>query len=386
MNRQQRNLIVVVATVFTIFFVSLMFATWWRDSDTPQADKPFDKESAVLSVVVISPQRKILPHEISAVGHVMAWQETSIGHQVDELQLAEVLVDVGDVVKQGQLLALFNADTVQAELVQSQATVEEAIALVAEAQADANRAREMQTTKALSNQQVQQYLTAEKTAEARLQLARAAERLKQVQLSQTTVRSPDDGIISARSATVGTVAASGAELFRLIRQSRLEWRAELAVAELQHLLPGQATRLMVNNKETVVGRLRVISPVVDVQTGNATVYVDLPESQTLRAGMFAQGVFELPGSEALTLPSSAVLSRDGFNYVFCVNQNSRVEQFKVTLGRRSGNLIEILHGLDRFARVVETGGGFLGEGDLVRVVEDKAVYKLLTRGDSSNEF
>jgi multidrug efflux pump subunit AcrA (membrane-fusion protein) len=85
--------------------------------------------------------------------------------------------------------------------------------------------------------------------------------------------------------------------------------------------------------------------------------------------MFARGEFEVGAGVALTLPQSAVLLRDGFSYVLRVGADSRVAQTKVAVGRRSGDRIEITSGLDAKARVVASGGGFLSDGDTVRVVE-----------------
>lgn len=382
MKRQQRNLFMVGTAVIALFLVVLVATMLWDSPSTSVRAEQAEATNPVLSVITISPKLKTLPVEVQANGNVMAWQEASIGNQSNGLKLAEVLVDIGEVVEQGQLLATFVTDTVQAELTQSHASVEEAEAFLAEAEANARRAREMQSTQAISAQQIQQYLTTKKIAQARLQLIKATEKTKQVQLNHTRVLAPDDGIISSRQATVGAVLSTGEELFRLIRQGRLEWRAEVAAPDLKMLKPGQLATITLKNGKSVQGKLRIVSPVVDMQTRNALVYVDLPQSLELKAGMFAQGMFEVDDTQALTLPQSAVLQRNGFSYVFCVNRDSRVEQTKVALGRRSGELIEILEGIDSLARVVETGAGFLGDGDFVRVVEDQSDDNTMARGEA----
>jgi len=99
--------------------------------------------------------------------------------------------------------------------------------------------------------------------------------------------------------------------------------------------------------------------------------VTLPASEAARAGMFARGEFEIGSGSALTLPQSAVLLRDGFSYVLRVGAESKVSLVKVSVGRRVGDRIEITGGLDAAARVVATGGGFLADGDTVRVVAAK---------------
>jgi RND family efflux transporter MFP subunit len=171
------------------------------------------------------------------------------------------------------------------------------------------------------------------------------------------------------------MAQPGQELFRLIRGSRLEWRAEVSAADLAKLKPGMVATLTTPSGMRVQGRVRMVAPTVDPQTLNGLVYVDLPISQTgdtVRAGTFARGEFELGRASALTLPQSAVLLRDGFAYVFRLEERNKVAQTKVTVGRRVGDQIEISDGIAPEARVVASGAGFLADGDSVRVVDAPA--------------
>jgi HlyD family secretion protein len=91
--------------------------------------------------------------------------------------------------------------------------------------------------------------------------------------------------------------------------------------------------------------VRAVAPSVDPQTRNGLVYVDLPATSAVRAGMFARGEFELARSPALTLPQTALVLREGFAYVFRL-EGDRVAQTKVTLGRRLGERVEVVGGLD----------------------------------------
>jgi len=260
--------------------------------------------------------------------------------------------------------------------------VAEAEATLADAAANAQRARDLQASGALSAQQINQLLTAERTAQARLDALRAGSKLQQLRLQQTQVLAPDNGVISARGATVGAVVPAGQELFRLIRGSRLEWRAEVAASDLALLKPGQAVKVSAAGAPPVSGKVRMVAPTVDAATRNGIVYVDLPQPALLKAGMFARGEFETGmfargefetgQSSALTLPQTAVLLRDGFSYVFRVGADNRVTQTKVSVGRRSGDRIEVTSGLEPGARVVASGAGFLSDGDTVRVVDAAA--------------
>jgi RND family efflux transporter MFP subunit len=324
-----------------------------------------------LSVTAITPRFVEWPRVLSANGNIAAWQEAIISAEISNLLLTDVRVNVGDSVQKGQVLARISDDTVDAALAESRAAVAEAEAMLFEARANGDRARRYQATGFLSAQQINRYLTAEKTALAHLNAARARMQAEQLRLAQTVVRAPDAGVISARTATVGSMAQPGQELFRLIRGSRLEWRAEVGAADLAKLKPGVTATLTAPDGTRVEGRVRMVAPTVDPQTLNGLVYVDLPiaaTGSTLRAGTFARGEFELGRAPAMSLPQSAVLLRDGFAYVFRLDDQNTVTQTKVAVGQRMGDQIEIVGGIAADTRVVASGAGFLADGDLVRVV------------------
>lgn len=330
-------------------------------------------EQASLTVMVTRLRPEVIPDRISATGDILAWQEASISSEADGLRLVDVKVDVGDVVRRGQLLALLAPESVEIELTQSLAVVAETEALFAEAAANAERAQVLRKSGALSTQQIHQTTTSKHAALARLDAARAGVRTQRLRLAQTRILAPDDGIISVRTAAIGAVVSAGHELFRMIRRGRLEWRAEVSAPDLARLKPGQIVRITPVGGETLEGRLRVLAPVVDAATRNGMAYVDVPSSDTARPGMFARGEFELGARQVLTLPQGAVQMHDGFSYVLRVGPDSRVIQTKVALGRRINARVEIAHGLDTADRVVSTGGAFLGNGELVRVVEDTSI-------------
>lgn len=341
----------------------------------PKSDKASAAQTAprpALSVSTTQPKPMTLSLRIAANGNIAPWQEAVIGTEAHGLRLAEVRVNVGDVVRRGQVLASFTPDMTRADAAQVRATVAEAEAALAEATANAARARELATSGALSEQQINQFMTAERTAQARLDAQRAMAHVQALRLRQTLVLAPDSGVISARSATVGAVLPAGAELFRLIRQGRLEWRAEVPAPDMARLHPGNKARVTTPAGDSVDGLVRMVAPTVDVATRNGLVYVDLPAPGSLRAGMFARGEFDIGATAALTLPQAAVLLRDGFHYVLRVGPDSKVVQTKVEVGRRVGDRVEISAGLAADARVVASGGGFLADGDLVRVVDAAA--------------
>ena len=361
---------VLVAVVIPVIVMSVMLTRASGDGAEQGA-----VANPALTVTATRPQLSSLPIRIWATGDIAAWEEASIGTESDGLRLTKVKVNVGAAVKRGQVLAIFAAESVIADLAEARAAAEEAAATLAEAEANARRARALDATGAMSAEQINRYVTSERAARARLEAAKAIERRHRLRLAHTQVRAPDDGLISSRSATVGAVVPAGQELFRLIRKERLEWRAEVATTDLVKLSPGQIAYVTTTGEQLIGGKLRVIAPSIDAQTRNGLVYVDLPDADRLgarqvRAGMFARGYFETGEEAVLTLPQSAVLLRDGFNYVLRIGPGSKVIQTKVIVGRRAGNRVEITGGLDPAERVVESGGSFLADGDLVRVVEE----------------
>ena len=354
-----------------------------------------------LTVTAALPEATRLPIRLAANGNIAAWQEAIVGAESAGLRLTEVRANVGDVVKVGQVLATFSTDTVQADVAQARASVLEAQANAADAAANAERARSLQSSGALSAQQINQFLTTEKTAKARAAVAQAVLGAQQLRNRQTQVLAPDSGVISTRTATVGAVVGNGAELFRLIRQGRLEWRAEVTSSELGRIDVGTPVSVRPASGGELRGRVRMIAPSVDPLTRSALVYVDLPPMSTASAaarragppqasavppggsavreatsmgaalpGMFARGEFDLGATDALTIPQRALVVRDGFNYVFRLGEGNRVSQLKVQTGRLAGERVEVISGLPPDARIVVNGAGFLNDGDVVRLAEE----------------
>lgn len=333
--------------------------------------KDATQATTALTVSLTQPQQTVLPLKLFATGNVAAWQEAIIGSEANGLRLTDVLVNVGDVVKKGQLLADFSEESITADLNQAKASLMEAEAQSREAINNADRARTLQNTGAMSSQQIEQYTTAAETTKARIEVAKAAVATQQIRLKNTKIYAPDSGIISARNATVGAVVGAGSELFRLIRQSRLEWRAEVVSSDLPKIKSGMQANISTGDGSNLKGKVRKISPTVDIQTRNTLVYVDLPSNSSAKAGMFAKGEFMLGQTTALAVPQQTLVMRDGFTYVFTVkNDHGKqiAKQTKVQTGNRIGNLVEIISGLQENQAIVASGGAFLSDNDVVKVV------------------
>jgi HlyD family secretion protein len=338
------------------------------EAPAPTASAATEAPRPALTVTVAEPLREALPVRLQATGDIAAWQEASVGAEVNGLRLSSVNVNVGDVVRKGQVLAEFVRETTQADSLQARASLMQAEASYLNAKADAERARAIENTGALSASQVAQYLTQEKVALAQWEAAKAALNATEVRLGNTRVLAPDDGVISARTATVGAVVGAGQELFRLVRQGRLEWRGEVTPSEVDRVKVGQLVRVTAATGREVEGKVRAIAPAANPQTRNILVFVDLPRQAELKAGTFARGAFDLGQAEALTVASASVVVRDGHTFVFVIDAQGQAEQRKVQTGRRVGERVEIVGGLRSGERVAVQGAGFLNQGDLVKVV------------------
>ena len=341
-------------------------------ADPAAAAAAADNDPVALAVQAVTAQERLWPLTIDANGSMAAWQEAVVAAEVGNVRIAELMVDVGARVKRGQTLAMLDSATTRAEVAQLQAALAQTQASLAQAHADAQRTRVLQDSGALSAQQIEQSLTTEDSAKANVEAARAALEAAQIRLTRTRVVSTDDGEIVSRSATLGAVVQSGAEMFRLMRQSRVEWRAELPAEQLDRIKPGAVVNVVLPHGEASAGKVRLVAPALDSATRTAIVYVTLAAGSGARPGMYASGRIELGNAPALALPQAAVSLRDGRSVVFVLDQGSaevsKVRQGTVLTGRRQDGQVEILDGLAAGAHVVQSGVAFLNDADRVRIV------------------
>lgn len=337
------------------------------------ADAPAAAASAVkpaLTVALTPVKAESWPQLLSATGSLAAWREVQVGSELGGQRIQQVSVELGQRVRKGQLLAQLQSAGVAADLAASRAGLLEAEATAREAVSTAARLKTLAGTDAVSAQQLEQAQAAAAGAEARAAAAKARVQADELRLSYTRIVAPVDGIVSSKEAVEGALPQAGQLLFSLIRDGRLEWRAEVPASELAQLQAGQKVRVLpAGGTQPLEGKVRVVAPTVDATTRLGRVLVDLSGSPAAaRAGMFARGDFVLGDANVLTVPQTALLLRDGFAFVFKL-EGSKVRQVKVELGRRQGDRVEIRHGLKATDKVVAQGVGFLADGDTVRVAQ-----------------
>lgn len=365
-NKFNINRTRVIAVAFSVAVLVIALLAW-RAFSSEDSGAATESGVSALTVNVVTAETHSWPQQLQASGALTAWQEIIVSPETGGLRIAQLLVDVGDSVRRGQLMVTLADDTVRAELHKQEALVAQAGANWAQASTNRQRAQSVDVAGALAPQKMDEYLTNEASAVASLSSAKADLESAHLKLAHTRIVAADDGVVSSKSAILGNVVNTGAELFRLVRQGRVEWRAELDFRQLAGVRAGQTARLVLPGGANVEGKVRLVSPTLSTATGRGIAYVSLPSGEGVQPGLFASGTIELDTKPALTLPQSAVVLRDGRSYVYVVDSVNKATSRLVTTARRQGDRIEILSGLDGTARVVASGGAFLSEGAPVTV-------------------
>ena len=337
------------------------------------SEPPVAAPTPSLTVALAVPEQRTIAREVVASGDIAAWEEVAVGVELSELRVSEVTVEVGSVVRRGDVLLRLDARTVEAQLSEAEAAVSEATANLDLAERQAARKRSLADKRAVAQQEAEEAEASLISARARLGTAVASRDAARVNRDFTVVRAPVNGVVSARSVHPGQVVSAGTELLRLIRDGRLEWRAEIAQHDLVLAADGADVSVQAPDRTLIKGKVRRISPSLDPRRRTGTVYADLPAPGMLRAGMFAKGKLKVGQSSALLVPVEAVVRRDGRAYVFVVDTESRARERPIESGTTVDDAVEVRSGLRADERVVGRGAGFLADGDLVRVVTASAL-------------
>lgn len=357
-----------VAVVNAVMILGLILALWGGDillkSESSVATAP---PASVLTVEVVTPRYEDWPYEIEASGSVVPWQEIVVSPETGGLAVTALLVEVGDRVRRGQELARLSDSNLQIEQRQQDAVVAEAKANLELATVNFNRAKALDGSGSLSDQSIDEYRVKADTALASFNYARAVLDSIHLKITQTRIVATDDGIVSSKSGVVGSVVSSGAELYRMIRQGRTEWRPELNSHEISEVRPGARTRLSLSDSRVLEGRVLLVEPTLSTNTGRGVVHVTLPLGSEAYVGAFLKGTLEIGTQRALVIPQSAIVQRDGRAYVYVVDAQSKVNSLVVSTRRRNHDSVEV-SGVALNSRIVKNGAAFLSEGAQVTVI------------------
>ena len=324
---------------------------------------PPSRQSVTAATVTLTPLDRV----VTASGSVSAWEEVPVGAETGGLVATGVFVDEGQYVRQGQVLVKLNDALLRAQLRQQDAALASAEATLAQQEAALARAGELRERGFLSQASLDTAIANQRTAQANVAAARAARSETATRLDQTNLRAPVSGLIISRSVTRGQIVQPGTELFRVVRDGRLELDAQVPETELPLVRPGMAVAITSDQAGQTTGTVRIVTPEVDPQTRLGVARITLASGSGLRPGMFARATIAVGAAPVLTVPSDAIVFREGKAGVYVIGSNDAVRFVEVKTGARSGNLVAIEAGLSAGQRVVVQGAGFLGEGDLVTV-------------------
>lgn len=390
-----------VAIVILVLLIGVVFGRIWNDmfadkisSKHPTTNQPDNKptalkqtdtqttktdEQTVLTVELIKPSRENLDVNIKAEGTVKAKRTASVSSKINGMAIQDVLVQEGDWVQAGQLMARLDISQLQQNMLQAQARVVEASASLENAQANAARVTPLLNINAVSQLEVDRYTTAVKQARAALMSAKAQLNTQTINLNNSQVLAPVSGIVSHKQAEVGSIPQGA--LFNIIEQGVLEWQAKLSADMIKFIRVGNPVIVKVPNQKWITGKISRIAPMAS-NDRKISVYATLESNSSVQAGMYLSGEFVIGASPQLAVPTSAVVSSDGYDYLMLATNikkttgkdpitTARIKRLKVNLGKQFDNFVAIDTTLPANSAIVRQGGSFLTDGDLVRVVTPK---------------
>lgn len=332
--------------------------------------------SVAMTVEAIYPSEQVLSRDIEASGNVVGQDIAEVGAKVSGIAIVQVLADVGDEVKQGQVLARLDNRQASANVAAASAEVEQAQINLAKASSDLRRVEPLIKIDAISREQYDAYKTNKLNAEASLTAAKARLANSQISENDANVIAPVSGVVSQKFANVGMMT-NGTTLFSIVKNGKLEWQASVPAAQIHNIYVGQQVRVQTGNPDVMAnGLVSKIAPVAN-NSREITVYATLTEPASLRGGMYQAGQFIGNQQSAITVPMSVVTTSDGYDYVWTLSKSADTSAANLPADvfyarRQKINVITrnddaVVVDLPRDTLIVKSSGNFLSDGDLVKV-------------------
>lgn len=367
-RRRRRILIIAVVAVLVVAAVA-WFVT--RGGDKPAAGGASSDQAP--SVTVVVPGATAVDRTISATGSLAAKREMPVGVAGEGGMVTRVLVEPGQWVGAGQVLATVDrsVQTQTAQSLAAQVTVARADLTLAQAELD--RAQQLVGRGFISQADVQRRIATRDAAAARVKVAQATSSEQRARNGRLDIRAPAAGLILTRQVEPGQIISSASgTLFRMAKGGELEMRAQLAENDLVTIRPGARAQVTpVGSAQSFAGQVWQVSPVIDPQTRQGIVRVQLTYNPALRPGGFASARIVGGTSTQPELPQSAIMSDDKGNYVYVVDAQNVVRRRDVRLGTVEDTSVAIAAGLDGSERVVRSAGAFLNPGQKIAPVIEK---------------
>jgi RND family efflux transporter MFP subunit len=381
-RRRKRRNIIIAAAVALIAIVAAVLA-FGGGGQTGTGEAPKGGAAAggagagggqLPRVSVIVPGRQQVVRSITATGTLAARRDMPVGVAGEGGKVVRVLVEPGQWVGAGQVLAIIERSVQSQEAQQLAASIQVARADARLAQQELERAQALVSRGFVSKADVERRIAARDAAVARVRVAEAQLGATQARIGRLDVRAPAAGLVLDRNVEAGQVVSSGSgALFRIAQGGEMELLARLSQEDLSRLNAGvPATVTPVGSSQTFEGRVWQVSPIIDPQTRQGDARIAVPYNSMLRPGGFASTEIRAGAIDAPLLPESAVQSDDKGNFVYVVDQKDTVVRRDVVTGDVSDQGVAIISGLNGNERVVQSAGAFLTPGQKVRPIRATA--------------
>ena len=360
-----------VMLVLVALIAGAAFLTWRSFGSA----EPAASEAAARPLVTVTvPGTTTIERTVNVTGTIAARNDMPIGVDGETGRIAAVLVEAGDRVRQGQVLARLDTATLAPEVARLEAALEQARAEASLAAAEYGRAAAVSVTGALSQEEIERRRASAVTAEARVKVADAQLAEARARLARSDIRAPVAGIVLERTAEVGQIAGpGGGVLFRLAAGGQIELRGQIAEQDLPRISTGQpATVSLTGIADSFPGSVRLIGAVIDPQTRLGEVRIGLAPDARVRPGAFARGAIAVGSEDRPVVPQTAVLSDPKGIHVIVIDAQDRAERRDVRVSGTTTNGVIVDSGLRGDERVVATAGAFLRPGETVSIAKPAA--------------
>ena len=362
---------IVVIAVIVLLLALVTWAMFGRKKADPAAGQ---KTEQMPTVTVVVPGRKTVDRTLTATGTLAARREMPVGVAGEGGMITRVLVEPGQWVNAGQVLATVDrsVQTQTAASLAAQVTVARSDQTIAQAELD--RAQQLVDRGFISKADLQRKAATRDAAAARVQVAAASLREANARNGRLDIRAPAAGLVLTRQAEPGQIVSSGTGvLFRMAQGGQIEMRAQLAEADLASLHAGARAQVTpVGSDRSFAGEVWQVSPIIDATTRQGIARVALRYDPALRPGGFASATIVGGAAVAPLLPDAALQSDDKGSFVYVVGKDDKVERRNIKIGQVSDAGVTVLSGLDGTERVVRSAGGFLAPGQKVKPVVAKS--------------
>jgi RND family efflux transporter MFP subunit len=366
-SRQRRRMVIIGAlAALALLVIGLAVLMGRGASEKPAAAPAGSGQEPTVTVVV--PGQSSVGRVITASGPLAAKRDQPIGIAGQGGRVVRVLVDAGQWVRGGQVLAIVDRSVQAQQAAQLSAQIQAAKADAALAQANYDRALALQGRGFVSKAEIDSKKAARDAAYAQVRVAQAQLGATRAQIGQLSVVAPASGLILARNVEVGQIVSPGSgALFRLAEGGAMEMQAQLSQQDLASVHVGMpATVTPVGSQSSLSGTVWQVAPVIDPQSRLGQVRISVSYAPSVKPGGFADAKITAGTTTAPLLPQSAVLSDDKGNYVYIINGKKEVERRAITIGNVSDAGVTVATGLSGNEAVVLSAGPFLNPGQKVR--------------------